>query len=209
MPPTHFLLSLLSVLGEGCCALLTWVQWSVAYFISPNKTNFSPFCLISYQIESFVFACCLVSFQEIFFFLRWVETPGVQWSAARLRPKFQDSLLFLPSIVQHPAEPSPGPHRWDRAADTSVPPVSAQLSSHQPQHTCTFSSPHGGGSKKAWKSRFLLKDWKIPFDQLSAVSRREQVGEPQRRWLPHTSCLQHPVTLLRQHVTCQMTDSVL
>lgn len=51
---------------EGCFALLTRVYCPVAYFISPNQTNFSPFCLISYQIESFVFTCGLVNFQECF-----------------------------------------------------------------------------------------------------------------------------------------------
>ena len=52
--------------GEGYFALLTRVHCPVAYFISPNQTNFSPFCLISYQIESFVFTCGLVNFQECF-----------------------------------------------------------------------------------------------------------------------------------------------
>lgn len=112
MPPTHFLLCLLSVLGEGYNALLTWVQWSVAYFISLNKTNFSLFCRISYQIESFVFTCCLVSFQEFFLLETSQDTQG-SVVCGRLRLKVEDSLLFLPSIVQHPVRSGPWPH-WPR-----------------------------------------------------------------------------------------------
>lgn len=106
---------------EGCFALLTRVHCPVAYFISPNQTNFPPFCLISYQIESFVFTCGLASTSKKCF-IQVVQGPQL---TAGLRLKGEDSLLFLPGFVLLPAAGTDGrlakgPGGWGTAT-CSVP----------------------------------------------------------------------------------------
>lgn len=175
----HFILYLLSVLGKGCCAILTWVQWSIVYFFSPNKTNFSTLCPVSYKLESFVFIHCLVSFQE-FFFLRLVETHRFQWSAAQLWSKVEDSLLFLPSILQH----SPGPHWWDSRAFCSL---WAKLS-------CLFSNSLLRRKQEALKSGFFVIPGFLPFSA--------RIGWRVSEKIAHScSQIQHPVMLPILHVS--------
>lgn len=173
MSPPHFLLCLLSVLREDCRALLTWVQWSIAYFTSLNKTNFSKFCPVSYHWESFVFTCCLVSFQEFFFFLRLVEIPRVQWSAGLLWPKVKDSLLFLPSIVSHaPGHTGRAVQAWSRR-----PPAVSRHSRVfiMPPHGCMFYNPLLRRKQEGFER--VDSFWSLAF----CLAQEEQVGEPQRR----------------------------
>lgn len=91
-----------SLLGQLLCSPdLSSVVCCLFYLLKENK--FLSFCPISDQIESFVFTCALSASKNFFSILSPVETPRVQWSAARLWLKVENSLLFLPSIVQHPA----------------------------------------------------------------------------------------------------------
>lgn len=92
----------------GRCALLTWVQCSVAYFISPNKNTF--LSILSYFLPDRIFCFHLLPRQLARIFSLLETCPDTQGSVvcARLRPKVEDSLLFLPCIVQHPAGPQSG-----------------------------------------------------------------------------------------------------
>lgn len=187
MPATHFLLRQLSVLGEGCDALLTRVHWCVAYFISPNKINFSPFCSISYQIESFVFTCCLVSFQE--FFSSWDQSrhPGFSglWPApvqGRGFPPFPSQ--YCPASCRALSLATPA----DSAAWHWRPPLVSGRS-------CALARLHRSCmlSHAQWRRKpKAMKEW-VPFGPwLSGLSRWEHVGESQ-----DTAC-----------VTCQVVDCI-
>ena len=192
MSPLHFLLCLLSVLGEGCCALLTWVQWSIAYFISPNKTNFSTFCPVSYHWESFVFTCCLVSFQEFFSswgLLRYPGFSGLQpCSGPRSRiPSFSFPVLSGIPLVTLAGQYRPGVGILLQSLGT------AESLSRLPMVAC-FPTLYWGGNKKA------LKEW-VPFDPWFSVllskNRKSLRGDSS---LKHSQ-LQSAVILPKLHVS--------
>lgn len=75
LSPTHFLFPPPLLCRQLLCSpdLSSVVR---CLFYLPKQNKFSPFYPTSYQIESFVFTCCLVSFQEFFYVLGPVETPG-------------------------------------------------------------------------------------------------------------------------------------
>lgn len=124
----------------------------------------------------------------IIFFLRPVETLRVQWSMARLWPKVEDSLLFLPSIVQYPAgllslamkagqcRPAQAPSCCcGRQGDlTSV--ITMTSPASPPSGTCPDS---------LWRMNMKPGQEQVPFDsQLSASFCWERL-QSQRRWHRH------------------------
>lgn len=159
-----------SVLSSGCCAaLLTRAQKSVAYFISPNKTNFFSFWPISYQIGSFVFTCGLISFQEFFPSQDLSRHPGLP--ACGLAPARGRGFRPFPS-PHCPTSCRPAP------AACRGPPVSgaSQLSPRL----------HTPGVWRGTDRKALLVPAACPVWQ-------EQVGEGPRGWLLEP-LLDHSVT---------------